>query len=85
MHYRIACLRADLLHKLTTEVAKTSGLVAVEDLHVKGLIQNRCLSRSFSDAALGKLLANWRSVIENVAESPQERADRKAGQMRLFE
>src|SRR5256714_4520491 len=56
LHYRIACLRADLLHKLTTEVAKTSGLVAVEDLHVKGLIQNRCLSRSFSDAALGKLL-----------------------------
>jgi putative transposase len=56
LHYRIACLRADLLHKLTTEVAKTSGLVAVEDLHVKGLIQNRCLSRSFSDAALGTLL-----------------------------
>ena len=56
LHYRIACLRADLLHKLTTEVAKTSGLVAVEDLHVKGLVQNRCLSRSLSDAALGKLL-----------------------------
>jgi len=56
LHYRIACLRADLLHKLTTEVSKTSGLVAVEDLHVKGLIQNRCLSRAFSDAALGKLL-----------------------------
>src|SRR5437588_962170 len=56
LHYRIACLRADLLHKLTTEVAKPSGLVAVEDLHVKGLMQNRCLSRSFSDAAVGKLL-----------------------------
>ncbi len=56
LHYRIACLRSDLLHKLTTEVSKTSGLVAVEDLHVKGLVQNRCLSRSFSDAALGKLL-----------------------------
>ncbi len=56
LHYRIACRRADVLHKLTTEVAKTSGLVAVEDLHVKGLIQNRCISRSFSDAALGTLL-----------------------------
>ncbi len=52
----IRCQRSDLLHKLTTEVAKTSKLVAVEDLHVKGLVQNRCLSRSFSDAALGKLL-----------------------------
>jgi putative transposase len=56
LHYRIACQRSDLLHKLTTEVSKTSRLVAVEDLHVKGLVQNRCLSRSFSDAALGKLL-----------------------------
>src|SRR5205807_9965351 len=56
LHYRIACLRGDLLHKLTTEVAKTSGLVAVEDLHVKGLVRNRSLSRSFSDAAVGKLL-----------------------------
>ncbi len=56
LHYEIASLRADLLHKLTTEVAKTSGIVAVEDLHVKGLIRNRCLSRSFSDAAVGRLL-----------------------------
>jgi putative transposase len=56
LHYRIGCRRGDVLHKLTTEVARTSGLVAVEDLHVKGLIQNRCLSRSFSDAALGTLL-----------------------------
>src|SRR2546421_12743043 len=56
LHSRIASLRSDLLHKLTTEVSKTSGLVAVEDLHVKGLVQNRCLSRSFSDAALGHLL-----------------------------
>ncbi len=28
----------------------------MEDLHVKGLIRNRCLSRSFSDASVGKLL-----------------------------
>jgi putative transposase len=55
-HYQIACMRLDWLHKLTTEIAKTSGIVAVEDLHVKGLIRNRCLSRSFSDAAVGTLL-----------------------------
>jgi putative transposase len=56
VHYEIASLRLDWLHKLTTEIATTSGIVAVEDLHVKGLIRNRCLSRSFSDAAVGKLL-----------------------------
>ena len=56
VHYEIACIRLDWLHKLSTEIARTSGMVAVEDLHVKGLIRNRCLSRSFSDAAVGKLL-----------------------------
>ena len=56
LHHEIACIRLDCLQKLTTEIAKTSGIVAVEDLHVKGLIRNRCLSRSFSDAAVGKLL-----------------------------
>jgi hypothetical protein len=34
-------------------------------------------------AALGKLLANWRCVMENV-ESRDDRADRKTGQRRLF-
>jgi putative transposase len=56
LHYEIACIRLDWLQKLTTQIATTSGIVAVEDLHVKGLIRNRCLSRSFSDAAVGKLL-----------------------------
>ena len=56
LHYEIACIRLDWLQKLTSEIAQTSGMVAVEDLHVKGLIRNRCLSRSFSDAAVGKLL-----------------------------
>jgi putative transposase len=46
LHYMIACRRSDWLHKLTTEVAKTSGVVAVEDLHIRGLIHNRALSRS---------------------------------------
>lgn len=38
-HYEVACTRLDWLHKLTTEIAKTSGIVGVEDLHVKGLIR----------------------------------------------
>ena len=36
-------------------------------------------------SALGKLLANWRSLIENAVESREDRADRKAGQKRLFD
>jgi putative DNA methylase len=33
--------------------------------------------------ALGKLLANWRSLIDSAVESKEERADRKTGQKRL--
>ncbi|MGH2481603.1 MAG: RNA-guided endonuclease InsQ/TnpB family protein, partial [Ktedonobacteraceae bacterium] len=65
LHYEIACIRLDWLHKLTTEIATTSGIVAVEDLHVKGLIRNRCLSRSFSDAAVGKLLDLLESKVQH--------------------
>jgi putative transposase len=63
LHYRIACIRDDLLHKLTTEIATTAGIVAVESLHVKGLIQNRKLALSFSDAALGRLLCLLESKV----------------------
>ncbi len=64
LHYEIACIRLDWLHKLTTEITTTSGIMAVEDLHVKGLIRNRCLSRSFSDAAVGKLLELLESKVQ---------------------
>jgi putative transposase len=63
LHYRIACKREDLLHKLTTEIATTCGIVGVESLHVKGLIQNRKLALSFSDAALGRLLCLLESKV----------------------
>jgi putative DNA methylase len=36
-------------------------------------------------AALAKLTANWRSVIEDNVFSPSEQADRKRGQQRMFE
>ena len=56
LHYRIACLRDDVLHKLTTRLADCYGIIGIEDLNLKGLLKNRRLARSFSDAALGKLL-----------------------------
>ena len=49
-------MRDDVLHKLTTTIAKTYGLVGIENLHVKGLLLNHCLALSLSDAALGRLL-----------------------------
>jgi IS605 OrfB family transposase len=56
LHYRVTCLRDDVLHKLTTRLANCYGLIGIEDLNLRGLLKNRKLARSFSDAALGKLL-----------------------------
>jgi len=43
------------------------------------------ISPSAEQAALAKLTANWRSVIEDQVVSPGEKADRKRGQQRMFE
>ncbi len=55
LHYRISCLREDLLHKLTTRLADSYGIMGVETFHLKGLLKNRRLARSFADASLGTL------------------------------
>ncbi len=36
LHYRITCLRDDVLHKLTTQIASCYGMVGIEDLNLKG-------------------------------------------------
>lgn len=64
LNYRITCLRDDVLHKLTTQLASCYGIIGIEDLNLKGLLKNRKLARSFSDAALGKLLSLLTSKME---------------------
>jgi putative transposase len=64
LHYQITCMRDDMLHKLTTQLADCYGIIGIEDLNLKGLVKNRCLARSFSDAALGKLLTFLKCKVE---------------------
>lgn len=64
LHYRITCMRDDVLHKLTTRLANCYGLIGIENLNLRGLLKNRSLSRSFSDAALGKLRELLTSKVE---------------------
>ena len=49
VHIRIANIRRDATHKLTTRLAKTFKVIGIEDLNVKGMASNRCLSRSVMD------------------------------------
>ncbi|GHO76967.1 transposase [Ktedonobacter sp. SOSP1-85] len=64
LHYRITCMRDDVLHKMTTKLANGYGIIGIETLNLKGLLKNRRLARSFSDASLGKLLTLLTSKVQ---------------------
>jgi putative transposase len=55
VHHRVANLRADALHKLTTAVAAEYGTVVVEDLNVAGMLRNGRLARRIADAGFGEI------------------------------
>jgi putative transposase len=49
LHTRIANVRRDATHKLTTRLAKTFRVIGIEDLNVRGMVRNRCLARAVLD------------------------------------
>ncbi|SDL15092.1 putative transposase, partial [Nonomuraea maritima] len=55
IHHRVANLRQDALHKLTTAVAAEYGTIAIEDLNVAGMLRNRRLARKIADAGFGEI------------------------------
>ena len=54
LHAKIKDQRTDFLHKLTTRLVRENQTLAVEDLNVAGMVQNRKLSRAISDAGWAK-------------------------------
>lgn len=50
-HYRVACQRKDMLHKLTTALVQQASLIGIEDLHVAGMLKNHRLAQSIADAS----------------------------------
>src|SRR6266540_760487 len=54
-HARVANLRRDGLHKLTTELAACHDTIVIEDLNVAGMVRNRRLARHITDAGWGEL------------------------------
>jgi putative transposase len=49
LHRKIANIRKDTLHKLTTLLAKNHGTVVIEDLNVSGMLANHKLASSIAD------------------------------------
>jgi putative transposase len=54
MHARITALRNNLLHNITTALARGYTFITIEDLNVAGMLQLRALARHVSDAAFGQ-------------------------------
>lgn len=50
LHYKIKCSRQDHLHKMTTWISQNYSDVCLEDLNVRGMVKNRRLAKSVSDA-----------------------------------
>jgi putative transposase len=49
LHARIANIRSDALHQLTTDLTRRFHTVGIEDLNVRGMVRNRHLARSIAD------------------------------------
>jgi len=49
LHARIARVRQDFTHKLTTRLCRENQAVAIEDLNVTGMLANARLSRAIAD------------------------------------
>ncbi|MGK7902229.1 MAG: RNA-guided endonuclease InsQ/TnpB family protein [Hormoscilla sp.] len=49
LHRKIANIRKDTLHKLTTYLAKNHGRIGIEDLNVSGMVANHKLAKAIGD------------------------------------
>jgi putative transposase len=66
VHEKISNQRSNFLHKLSFKITDENQIIYLEDLNVKGMIKNRHLSKSISDASWGeftrqlKYKSKWR-------------------------
>ena len=64
-HQQIADMRRDIQHKFSTELARTCGVIGIEDLNILGMMANRKLARAVADAAMGQLLQFLKTKVAN--------------------
>lgn len=55
LHSRIANVRRDGLHQLTSDITRRFSTIVLEDLNVRGMVRNRHLARAVSDMGFAEL------------------------------
>jgi putative transposase len=64
LHRKVRDARKDCAHKASGTIVKNHDVVIVEDLNIKGMVQNRKLSRAISDAGWGMFLDMLRYKLQ---------------------
>jgi putative transposase len=65
VHERIANKRSNFAHQLSRKLVNTYGVIAFEDLNIKGMMQNRYLAKSIGDVAWSQFIAFTQNKAEN--------------------
>jgi putative transposase len=55
LHQKIANIRKDTLHKITTYISKNHAVIGIEDLNVSGMLANGKLSKAIADMGFYEL------------------------------
>jgi putative transposase len=73
-HRKVANIRRHLVHQVSKTLVLRAQVIVLEDLNVAGMVRNRHLAKSISDAAMGELSrqilykAKWHDVEVRVAD-----------------
>ena len=75
-HKKTADVRADFLHKYTSNLVRENSEIVIEHLHVKGMVKNKKLSKSLHDAAFGEFARQMKYKVEQTEDRVLFSADR---------